>query len=147
MKELLILLLCCCCTLVYGQKNFKSANKQAQKQYEQARVAMSYGLYEKALDELKEAVKLDPQFAAAQQQMGDINRKLQRYDAAKEHYKNVLKIDPEFHTLTIFGLAESELYTGQYSEALQQFKKYISLPGISVKNDQKPGMRLFHTVS
>ncbi|MGV3507837.1 MAG: OmpA family protein [Sphingobacteriaceae bacterium] len=131
MKELLILLLCCCCTLVYGQKNIKSANKQAQKQYEQARVAISYGLYEKALDELKEAIKLDPQFAAAQQQMGDINRKLQRYEAAKEHYKNVLQIDPEFHTLTIFGLAESELYTGQYSEALQQFKKYISLPGIS----------------
>lgn len=137
MKKVLVVLLCCCYTIAYSQKDIKSANKQAQKKYEQGRATLAYSLYEKALEEFNDAIKLDPKFAAAYQQSGDINKTLKRYSQAKLNYQKVLEIDPEFHPLTFFGLAESELNTGEYTSALQHFKKYVSMPGISEANKKQ----------
>ena len=131
MKKTLTILLCCICSVVYGQKNYKSGNKQAQKQYEQAQSSMAYKLYEKAIDELKQAVKNDPGFAAAYQQIAYSYQSLRKYDEAKANYRKVLELDPEFHPATFLGLAESEINTGEYQSALTHLRKYISLPGIS----------------
>ncbi|MEJ6980190.1 OmpA family protein [Pedobacter sp. P351] len=120
--------------MVYSQKDIKSANRQAQKKYEQGRADLAYGLHNKALEEFNDAVKIDPKFAAAYQQSADINKTLKNYEQAKLNYKKVLEIDPEFHPLTFLGLAESELSTGEYTYALQHFKKYDSMPGVSENN-------------
>ena len=120
--------------MAYSQKNIKSANKQAQKKYEEGKAALAYTMYEKALEDFKDAIKLDPKFAAAYQQSGDTYKTLKLYEQAKVNYRRVLEIDPEFHSLTFLGLAESELNTGEYSSALQHFKKYASMPGVSEKN-------------
>lgn len=131
MKKALLFLLCFGFTLTYAQKDIKSSNKNAQKQYDTGRASVAYNLYEKALTEFKEAIKLDPRFAAAYQQSGDVNRILKRYDAAKVNYRKVLEIDPDFHPLTFLGLAESEFYTSNYADAIQYFRRYAALPNLS----------------
>ncbi|WP_423149254.1 OmpA family protein [Rubrolithibacter danxiaensis] len=130
MKYTLLLVLLFSGGLLFGQ-NTQSANKQAQKIYEQANQAISYKLYEQAIEHLKKAVSIDPNFSAAWQQLGDIYRKLQNYGEAKKNYLQILQINPEFHPLTYFGLAESELNTGDYENSLKHFTKYLSYSSIS----------------
>ena len=131
MKTILIVLLCCIYSLSYSQKDYKSSNKQAQKYYQQAQANIAYKLYEEAITDLKQAIKIDPEFAAAYQQIAYSYQSLRRYQEAKANYRKVLEIDPEFHPATFFGLADSEINTGEYQSALVHLNKYSSLPGIS----------------
>ncbi len=131
MKIVLFILMFLCCTLAYGQKKGSSVNKQAQKAYDLASQSASGKFYDLAVENLKEAISLDPNFTAAHQQMADIYRKLSKYQQAKVSYRKVLTLDPEFIPLTYYGLAESELNTGEYAQALTHFQKYASYPGLS----------------
>ena len=137
MNKWMFLFLCFITGMAYGQKQLTSPNKLAQKSYNQANQYISYKLYDKAITELKQAVVLDDRFLAAYQQLGDIYRKLEDYSNAIIYYKKVLAIDPDFHPLTFFGIAESELNTGNYATALQHFKKYASYPSLSIANKIK----------
>ncbi len=114
----------------------QSSNKQAQKLYEEAGQSISYKFYDKAIEQLQKAVDIDTNFTAAWQQLGDINRRLLQYDLAKRYYQKVLSIDPDFHPGTYFGLAESELNTGDYVNALNHFKTYTTYSPLS-ENSKK----------
>lgn len=121
----------------FAQKQFSSPIKQAQKSYLQANQYISYKLYNKAIAELKQAISIDTNFTAAHQQMGDIYRKAGNYKDALISYQNVLEIDPEFLALTYFGIAESELNTGDYANARKHFLKYLSYPSLSLESKEK----------
>ncbi|MBC7745282.1 MAG: PD40 domain-containing protein [Flavobacterium sp.] len=127
MRYIYIILLTGICNFTYGQKS-TSTNKQAQKFYDQASQSASYKFYDKAIEQLKQAISLDTSFIASHQQLGDIYRKLNDFKNAKLSYKKVLELDIEFLPLTYFGLAESELNTGDYENALVHFKKYATYP-------------------
>lgn len=126
-----LIVLCLTVNTAFSQRAPQSANKQAQKIYAQASQSIGSRLYEKAAEQLNEAVRLDPEFISAWQQLGDIYRRLQQYGKAEASYLKVVEINPEFHPLTYFGLAESQLNQGKYREALQHFKKYGSYPNLS----------------
>jgi len=132
-----IIIFCLLPLIVFAQKQTGSTNKQAQKAYEQANQSISNKLYDKAISELNQAVSLDNNFLAAYQQLGDLYRKSENYANALNNYKRILAIDPEFHPLTYFGIAESELNTGDYSSAIQHFKKYLSSPGLNTASRDK----------
>jgi outer membrane protein OmpA-like peptidoglycan-associated protein len=117
--------------LCFGQKITSSANKLAQKSYVQANKYIGDKAYNMAVTELKKAVAEDIQFTAAFQQLGDLYRRLGDYQNAVASYKKVLQIDPSFYNLTYFGLGESELNTGDYSNALVHLRKYASFQGIT----------------
>lgn len=112
----------------YAQKANSSSNKQAQKAYELASQSVSYKFYDKAVDQLKQAISFDGKFIAAHQQLGDVYRKLSDYKNAKLSYQKVLELDTEFLPLTYFGLGESELNTGDYANALKHLQKYATYP-------------------
>lgn len=124
MRKLLLFFLIGISSIGYAQKPNSSSNKQAQKAYESATQSVSYKFYDKAIEQLKQAVSLDIQFVAAYQQMGDVYRKLADYKNAKASYSKVLELNPEFLPLTYFGLGESELFTGDYQNALVHLQKY-----------------------
>jgi outer membrane protein OmpA-like peptidoglycan-associated protein/Tfp pilus assembly protein PilF len=130
MRIILVLITCLWINSALAQST-QSSNKQAQKIYEEANKSISYKFYDKALEQLQQAVNLDNNFTAAWQQLGDINRRLLKYEEAKKLYQKVLSIYPDFHPLTYFGLAESELNTGDYQNALNHFKKYSAYSSIS----------------
>lgn len=115
-------------TAGYAQRPSLSSNIAAQKAYILANQHLNNSLYDKAIVELKIAIGADSQFVAAYQQLGDIYRRLKDYKKAKNSYYKVLRIDPDFHQVTYFALAESELKTGDYANALIHFKQYASFP-------------------
>ncbi len=131
MYKLLTIILFLLPGLCFGQKITSSTNKLAQKYYDQANQSISNKVYDRAVSELNKAIAEDNRFTAAYQQLGDIHRKLSDYPKALVSYKKVLEIDPEFYNLTYFGIAESELNTGDYANALIHFRKYASFAGIS----------------
>ena len=131
MNKWLILLLLFLPGVALAQKITSSQNKLAQKSYLQANQFITNKLYDKAIEQLNKAVIEDDRFTAAYQQLGDIYRRLADYSKALIAYKKVLEIDPEFYNLTYFGLAESELNTGDYNNALIHFRKYASFPELS----------------
>lgn len=128
MRFIVLVLLISFCTPGVAQKLNSSKNKQAQKAYELATQSVSYKFYEKAIEQLKEAVRFDGNFIAAYQQMGDVYRKLSDYKNAKIAYQKVIQLEPEFLPLSYFGLGESELNTGEYADALAHLQKYASYP-------------------
>ena len=71
MKIIALFLLMSICVSTYAQ-NLKSNNKNAQKAYEQAGQSVSYKFYDKALEQLLQAISYDSEFVAAHQQSGDI---------------------------------------------------------------------------
>ncbi|MDB5012855.1 MAG: tetratricopeptide repeat protein, partial [Daejeonella sp.] len=118
MRYILLFVFCISFTVTYAQKTSNSSNRQAQKAYELANQNISYRFYDKAVENLKTAISLDENFIDAYQQLGDVYRKTLDYNNAKLNYLKVIKLDPEFLPLTYFGLGESELNTGDYSNAL-----------------------------
>lgn len=137
MNKWIFFILCLIPGYGFAQKQISSPVKQAQKSYIQANQYISYKLYDKAIIELNQAIVLDRNFTAAYQQLGDIYRKLGKYPDALINYRKVLEIDPDFQALTYFGIAESELNTGEYVNALQHFKKYQTYPGLSIDSKKK----------
>ena len=136
MKTVLALLISCLSFVSYAQQEIKSANKEAQRLYDQANQFISSKQYEQAAQKLQQAVTIDKQFTMAYQQLGDIFRRLNQYTNAKANYLKVLELNPDFHPLTIFGLGESEFYTQDYSSALAHFKQYLATPTLS-ENSKK----------
>lgn len=128
MRKIFILVLLALSNLLFAQQSNTSGNKQAQRAYLAASQSVSYKFYDKAIEQLKEAVLLDNKFVAAYQQMGDVYRKLSDYNNAKISYTKVIELNPGFLPLTYFGLGESELLTGDYQNALVHLQKYSGFP-------------------
>lgn len=108
--------------ITYGQR--PSTHKKAQIAYENAAKHLAHQEKEKAIDELKKALQLDPDFATAYQQLADIYRSQKKYRKAIPLYEAVLKIDPNLTTLTLFGLGESLLGEGEYQLARDNLSQY-----------------------
>jgi flagellar motor protein MotB len=135
--KILLIVLVLIPSICFSQKQSTSSVKQAQKSYNLANQYLSYKLYDKAIVELNQAVNLDKSFISAYQQLGDIYRLSGNYNKALISYKKVLELNPEFLPLTYFGIAESELNTGNYTDAYEHFNKYLSYPGLSVESKKK----------
>ncbi len=127
MKYFFVLLLGSISLLAFGQKRRINTNL-AQKACDRASLYIGQQAYDRAVEQLNEAVYFDSTMITPYQQLGDIYRKLGVYSLAKKNYEKVLGLDPNFLPLTYFGIAESELNTGDYAKALTHFRKYISYP-------------------
>src|SRR5690606_17848090 len=60
------------------------------------------------------------------QQLGDIYRSQRLFDQAIPNYREVLRLDADLTPLTDFGLGEALLHTGQYSDAIPYFERYLN---------------------
>ncbi|RQP19331.1 MAG: tetratricopeptide repeat protein [Parapedobacter sp.] len=136
-KPSYILLLCGLLFYLSGQGQTYSNNRKAQQAFEKAGNQLKNNQYDLAIASLESAISLDPGFAAAHQQLGDIYRRQEQYEQAVPHYSRVLQLDSSLTALTWFGLGESLLNTGRYSEALHALEKYAATPG-----SDSPGQRL-----
>lgn len=117
------------CQLVIAQHT--SSNKRAQSAYNNASVHLRSNKLADAAIQLESAVKYDPAFATAYQQLGDIYRRLQRYEKAIQAYERVLAVHENLTSLTYYGLGESYLFTGHYEKAEQSLRKYLQIGSLS----------------
>ena len=108
-----------------------STNKRAQQAFEKAGAQLKGRQFPEAIASLRKAVSLDSGFAAAYQQLGDIYRSQRNFMLAADNYKTVVRLDSTLTPLTWFGLGESLLHTGDYTEASVALERYLRTPGLT----------------
>lgn len=100
--------------------------KKAQASFDKAQISLRNDDLDAAVTALEEAVNADPKFQFAFMQLGDIQRKLKSYVKAKSTYNRALGVGTLSDARLYYGLGESELNTGDYSDAEKHFKLFLT---------------------
>lgn len=108
-----------------SEKSF-SENTKALNLYSKGIDESQNGNLEKAIDCFKKAVKLDPQFAFAWDNLGICYRKLNKYDEALDAYKKSLAIDP-MGAMPLQNIAIVYQYKKEYQNAIDSYQKLAEI--------------------
>jgi len=87
--------------------------------------------YEKALNDLRKAIKLNPKYSKDAEfyyNLGTSYLHLEKYKQAIENYNESIKVNPKY-TSTYKGRAAVYEKTGDYCKALEDYEKYLELSG------------------
>lgn len=103
-----------------------SSNEKALEYYNKGLDAVKEENYKKAISYFKKAVKEDPQFAFAWDNLGINYRRLNDYDKAIECYKNSLDIDP-YGQMPLQNIAVAYQYKKEYQKAIAAYEKLATV--------------------
>jgi tetratricopeptide (TPR) repeat protein len=109
-----------------------SENKKALEFYSKGHDESKKGNFEKAVEYFEKAVKEDPEFAFAWDNLGVNYRKLNNFDKAIECYNKSLEIDPN-GMMPLQNIAIAYQYKKEYDKAIEAFQK---LAGIDKNNPE-----------
>lgn len=130
---LLLLISCLGHTNLFSQEYHTSSNK-ALKLYKQGIAFYDFVDYTSAEDYFKQALDVDDKFYEAYLMLGELFSKQKRYAEAAGNYIKAVRIDSLFYKPVFFNLANAELLSGAYKEALIHYNVYIVQKGISENN-------------
>jgi len=122
MRRYFLFILLISSNLVYGQ----SLIRKAQNNYEDAQQYVRQNVFDEAIKHLNDAVKYDPKFQQAYLQLGDIYKRIRNTQKAKENYRLAISVGPVENPITYFILGETELQTGDYVQAKQNFETFLA---------------------
>jgi hypothetical protein len=77
---------------------------------------------------------VDYSFFEAYIMLGDLYTKQRKYIEAAKNYRTAVKLDSLFFKPVFFTLANAEMMSGDYTNALIHYKVYLSQDGMSAKN-------------
>lgn len=103
-----------------------SENGKAQRYFHDAQAYLDKQAYPDAISALKQAVIADTKFQYAYIQLGDVYRRMKSYDKSKLAYERAVQINASVDMRVFYSLAESQLNTGEYEPAIQNFKLFLS---------------------
>jgi tetratricopeptide (TPR) repeat protein len=84
------------------------------------------GKYQEAIEEYKQAIKIEPDFAEAHNNLGLAYDKSGKYQEAIEEYKQAIKVKPNFPGAhNNMGIAYGE--SGKYQEAIKAFNQALKV--------------------
>ena len=118
-----------------AQETTKS--RRAAKAYREAKSCLAVQDYNNAKTSLDEALLLDDRFVEAWILLGDVNIGLGDKKNGIEAYRNSIPLAPRFSFPMYYRLAIVEHSLGDYSEALQHIRKYLTSKNISEKYRKK----------
>lgn len=104
----------------------KSKNVLAQLAYEDGMDYFGEKDYENAILKFKKALKLDPKFVYAWDNLGVTYRKTEQFDKAIDAYKNSLKINPK-GKMPLLNLAITYSVMKDLKKSEEYYKKYIKI--------------------
>jgi outer membrane protein OmpA-like peptidoglycan-associated protein len=133
-----IFVIVCYCGLslnAYSQ-SFHTASNKALKIYKDGVTAFDYLEFNKAETDFREALSIDANFYEAYMMMGELMAKQGRHFEASLNYKKAVKIDSLFFKPVFFNLANSEIKSGDYVNALNHFRVYLVQEGMSATNKE-----------
>jgi tetratricopeptide (TPR) repeat protein len=104
-----------------SSKSF-SSNQEALDLYSKGISESKGGNCEKAITYYEQALKIDPQFAFAWDNIGICYRRLENYDKALEAYQKSLEIDPTGQ-MPLQNIAIVYQYKKEYNKALEAYQK------------------------
>jgi len=137
MKHLyIILLIIISCTVTHTgySQGFHTSSGKALKAYNEGVTAFDYLDYIKAEIYFREAISIDKKFYEAYMMLGELMAKRRRYSEASLNYKVAVKIDSLYFKPFYFNLANTEMMSGEYYNALIHFNVYLAQTGMSEKN-------------
>lgn len=102
-----------------------SSVKKAMADFDKAQVYLNNNNYEEAIAALKDAATADPNFRNAIIQLAELNRRLRSFDEAQLYYNKALALGAGSDVRIYYGLAESQLNTGNYDNALKNISLFI----------------------
>ncbi len=105
-------------------KNSISKNDDAKAYYSIGQDALKAENYEDAVKYFTKAVKKDPKFAFAWDNLGVSYRKMEKYEEAIESYTKSLEIDPK-GTTALQNIPLVYQYLKDYEKAIESYKKFI----------------------
>jgi len=106
--------------------NSVSKNKEALDNYQLAIEETKKENYKGAIEYYKKAVKIDPNFAFAYDNMGICYRRLEQYDQAIDAYEKSLKIDPN-GLMPLQNIAVVYSYKKDYKKAVKTYEKLAQI--------------------
>ncbi|RDC58526.1 hypothetical protein DU508_00550 [Pedobacter chinensis] len=128
MKYWLLLFFSTLSIYCFGQN---STNRKAQIYFEKAGPFIQKQDYVSAAQNLEIAVHEDPKFQSAFILLADIYRIQKKYTEAKNSFQKAISIDKNVKPPVIFGLAETEFATQEYSKAKAHFEEFLTLDSSS----------------
>lgn len=131
----LILLLLLTGPVCYSQK-FHTTSNRALKLYKEGMTSYEFLDYASAENYFNQAKSVDNAFYEAYMMLGDLFSKQKRFSEAVTNYNMALKLDSVFYMPVFFNLANAEISVGDYTSALQHYKRYLVQDKISSKNKQ-----------
>lgn len=99
--------------------------KKAQSSFQKAQTYLQADAYDQAITSLNDAVSADPKFQFAFIQLGDLHRRLKAFGPAKTAYRQAIALNNEGDPRIYYGLAESEINTGEYTDALNNITLFL----------------------
>jgi outer membrane protein OmpA-like peptidoglycan-associated protein/Tol biopolymer transport system component len=119
----------------YGlSQGFHTTSNRALKSYNEGLTSYDYLDYQKAENQFKEALKLDPKFFEAYMMLGELFLKQKRYPESADNYRQAVRIDSLFFKPVFYSLAVAEMMSGDYQNAKIHFQVYLDQKGMSEKN-------------
>jgi flagellar motor protein MotB len=137
MKNILpifILIIYCLSSPVCLSQGLHTSSDKALKIYKEGVSAFDYLDFHKAEIDFKEAISIDDKFYEAYMMLGELMSKQNRFSEASLNYKTAVKIDSLFFKPVFFNLANAEMMSGDYFNALIHFNVYQSQKGMSSMN-------------
>ena len=86
----------------------------------------SFGRFDEALSEMKNALGLDPLSYSTNTGIGHVLYLSRQYDKAIEHYRNVIESDPTFAPARLW-FGRPYIQKGMYKEAIEQVEEAVRL--------------------
>jgi hypothetical protein len=117
----------------YSQGLHTASNK-ALKIYNEGVSAFDYLDFNKAEIDLREAILIDNKFYEAYMMLGELMSKQNRFSEASLNYRKAVKIDSLFFKPVFFTMANAEMMSGDYFNALIHFNVYQAQEGMSSEN-------------
>ncbi len=130
----LLFLTSCSATKTGFSQSLHTTSSRAVKAYNEGVAAYDYLEYDKAETWFTDALTTDKNFYEAYMMLGELYTKQGKYGQAAENYKTAVRLDSLTYKPVFFALANAELKTGDYANALTHYKTYLNYKGGSEKN-------------
>jgi hypothetical protein len=114
-----------------------STSAKAVKSYNVGMQAYDYLDYNKAEFFFKEAASLDKYFFEAFLMLGEVYSKKGRHAEAADNYRTAIRLDSNAYKPVYFSVANAELLSGDYENALIHYNAYLRIKGVSEVNKAK----------
>ena len=122
----------------FSQGNrLSTQNKRAEKYFTSALEFYQAKSFEKALNDLKKATELDPEFTEAYILQGDIFVDNREYEKAIDFYQKAIKTNNPFSPNLYYILANIQLGSGRYSDARLNFQRFLEIDKIPEQKKQQ----------
>lgn len=112
--------------LILGVSAQTTSVRKAMADFEKAQVYLNDNNYPEAIASLKNAAAADPNFTNAIIQLAELNRRIKSFEEAKLYYQKAIDLNGGSDVRLYYGLAESQINTGDYNPALKNISLFIN---------------------